>query len=373
MSASPHVVLAGGGTAGHLFPGLALAHALRERHPEIKITFATVDREFEREILTNANETFVTVPAEPLPQGPARMLWLLTRNWSGYAETSKLLTEQEVSLVVGLGGYASIPTARAAIRNRIPLILMEPNVVPDTVTRWLAPAAKAIAVAFREVQPLLPAEVPLHLTGTPVRRAIASLANTEQTPEEEHPDRKKALLVLGGVQGEEEFNQTVPYALYRLRKQLNEGWHILHQSGYDQLEATRTLYRKFDLHVTVMPVIKDVASILKQGDVAIARAGGSVLAELACAGVPSLLLPSHRIDEETQLKNAKVFQATGAAELFEFEAGKEHQDHAMALKLADLISNQGVRLSMHQKMRSLAFPQADRQFAALVSNHLNLT
>ncbi len=155
MTRQSHIVFAGGGTAGHLFPGLAVAARLRLLVPKLRITFIGTGRSFENERVVSAGCEYLALPCRPLPRRARETLRFLTDNLAGYYAAWRFLHEQSVSLVVGLGGYASAPAVRAAVSQRIPFILLEQNAVPGRATRWLARRAALVCGAFAEVRPRL--------------------------------------------------------------------------------------------------------------------------------------------------------------------------------------------------------------------------
>lgn len=155
-----HLVLAGGGTAGHLFPGLAVAEALAAGAPGLRITFAGGGKDLERRLMAAAGFDYYPLPCRPLPRGAREAISFVVENLAGYLAAKRFLKEEQVGAVVGLGGYASVPMGRAAVRRRIPLILLEQNVLPGRATRWLAPAATLLCAAFRRRKGISVAAVP---------------------------------------------------------------------------------------------------------------------------------------------------------------------------------------------------------------------
>ncbi|HEY2895392.1 MAG TPA: UDP-N-acetylglucosamine--N-acetylmuramyl-(pentapeptide) pyrophosphoryl-undecaprenol N-acetylglucosamine transferase, partial [Pirellulales bacterium] len=150
-----HIVFAGGGTAGHLFPGLAVAEYLRLHAPKLRITFAGTGKPFELRHVAASGFEYLELSCQPFPRRASEALRFLSGNISGYYEAKRFLRDQNVDLVVGLGGYASVPAARAAAGLKIPCVLLEQNAVPGRATRWLAPAAALVCSAFEGLRPHL--------------------------------------------------------------------------------------------------------------------------------------------------------------------------------------------------------------------------
>jgi UDP-N-acetylglucosamine--N-acetylmuramyl-(pentapeptide) pyrophosphoryl-undecaprenol N-acetylglucosamine transferase len=382
-----HIVFSGGGTGGHLFPGLAVAERLAAMVPRLRITFCGGGKPFERKYVTGAGFEYLTLPVRPLPRGAREAVAFVVENLAGYLAAGRFLREQRVAAVVGLGGYASVPMARAATRRRVPLVLMEQNVMPGRSTRWLAHRATLVCTAFDETGVGLRCRCPVRATGNPVRAefdrlgatgfASAGLTATLAKPVAPHagldlpppplvlrpPDRQ--LLVLGGSGGARSLNENVPRALYKIRPQL-AGWQIVHQSGESQFDSTRTLYAKLDLAATVVPFLGDMPVALAASDLAVCRAGGTSLAELAAAGVPAVLLPYPHATDDHQAANARHFAAGGGCVTIDEREVAGRLDDQLADMLCFLFANDDLRERMSAAMHELARPNAAEDVAELI-------
>ena len=398
-----HIVFAGGGTAGHLFPGLAVAEQLSAMVPRVRITFCGGGKPFERQAATDAGFEYFSLPARPLPQAPSEAVSFVVENLAGYLAASRFLREEHVSAVVGLGGYVSVPMARAAIRRDVPLVLLEQNAVPGKATRWLARRATLICTAFDETAAGLRCRCPVRVTGNPIRFGfdrntqvtLSTIATAQERGGEGETRRQgdalshhldssagespclplspspplrpspSQLLVLGGSGGARSLNENVPRALYKVRRQLAD-WYIVHQSGHSDLDATKSLYRKFDLPATVVPFVDDMPAMLRTTDLAVCRAGGTTLAELSAAGVPSVLLPYPRAADDHQLANARVFSTGGGCVTIDEREISDRLDDRLADMLCFLLANDVLRRRMSAAMCKLARPAAAQDVAELI-------
>ena len=160
-------------------------------------------------------------------------------------------------------------------------------------------------------------------------------------------------------------NENVPRALYKVRRQLAD-WYIVHQSGQADVESTKTLYRKFDLPATVVPFIDDMPAMLRTSDLAVCRAGGTTLAELSAAGVPSVLLPYPHAADDHQLANARAFSAGGGCVTIDEREISDRLDDRLADMLCFLLANEELRQRMSAAMYKLARPTAARDVAELI-------
>jgi UDP-N-acetylglucosamine--N-acetylmuramyl-(pentapeptide) pyrophosphoryl-undecaprenol N-acetylglucosamine transferase len=355
-----HIVFAGGGTGGHLFPGLAVAEQLRVLAPSARITMATGGKPLEHAQVAAAGFDHIRLPSHPLTS--AAGTWRFVKdNLSGYRRGRQFLWRTKVSLVVGLGGYASVPMAWAAASARIPLVLLEQNTFPGRVTRWFAPRASLVCAAFDEVRPLLKAAGPIRVTGNPIRAGFFSAAAGHAR--RASPDRQ--LMILGGSGGSRTLNEQVPRALYKVQRELI-GWRIVHQTGPRDWEATSMLYRKLGIAAQVVPFIERIQSLLPGTDLAVCRSGGTTLAELAAAGVPALLLPYPNAANNHQRKNADVYAAAGAGQIIDAREVSGRLDNTIAERLAALLTDSASRQQMADAMRRLARPNAAWHVATMI-------
>lgn len=368
---APHVVFAGGGTGGHLFPGLAVAEELTAGWPEASITFVGGGKSFERQHVAAAGHRYAAVPCRPLPRRPWHAMRFVADNLAGYWAARWLLREQRVALVVGLGGYASAAMVRAAQDQHLPTVLLEANAVPGRATRWLAPGASLVCAAFPEIAPFLKPGVRLRATGTPIRPQFAPAARpmNHRLPLAARP-RQKQLLVLGGSGGARRLNEALPRTAYKLGAALRD-WRIVHQTGDEQVAATQELYRKLGLDAVVVSFIDNMADVLRETDLAVSRGGGATLAELAATGTPAAVVPYAGATDDHQTHNARRFAAAEACRWVAEDDATARLDHRLARALAPLAADDGARERMAARMRDLARPFAAAEIAATVRELLH--
>lgn len=344
-----------------MFPGLAVAAQLRALNSAVRITLATGNKPLEHEQVAAAGLEQLKLPSHPWPRGPRGAWRFVADNLSGYRTARRFLRAHKVSAVVGLGGYASVPMAWAAASTGVPLVLLEQNAVPGRVTRWLAPRASLVCVAFEEARSQLQSGGPVRLTGNPIRRGFA----VSSTPDRRTDSTAGQLLVLGGSGGSRTLNEQVPRALYRLGSHLS-GWRIVHQAGPRDVEATRRLYAKLHIAADVVAFVSRVAPVLHATDLVVCRSGGTTLAELAAVGLPALLIPYPHATDRHQRRNADVFAAAGAARIVDQREVAGRLDDNLAVELADLLSDRSRLKRMAAAMRGRAQPNAAWHVATMI-------
>lgn len=368
MSVAPHIMFAGGGAPGQLFPGLAVAAQLAKLDPHASISFAGPGRCREKHAVRSAGYQYVTVPSQPLPRNPMQALRFVTDNIAGYCAAKWILREQRVSLVVGLGGHTSTAMVRAAAERGTPFVLLEQNAVPSRTTRWLSRAARMVCVAFEETKPHLHVQAPVRVTGNPTRPGFEELFSRlpqRHTKGVASGPKQKRLVILGGAAGGRSLNESMPAAL----KQLGEclvGWQVVHQTGEGQLIETERRYHQLGIDVLAVTYIDEIASVMFESDLVVCRAAGTTLAELALAGVPALLVPYVQNREDQQLANAKVYAALRACRLIDESSQAGSLDKALARELTNILVDETLQKTMAINMRSLARPQASVEIAAVI-------
>ncbi len=352
-----HFVFAGGGTCGHLFPGLAVASRLSEWMPEAKITFVGSENPQEVGLVESAGYRYAAIPAHALPARPRDAVRFVTRNFSGYRAARRLLRETEATAVIGLGGYASGAAVRAALAQRVPAILLEQNVLPGRTTRWFATSASLLCAAFDDVRRHLNSRTTVMVTGNPVRPEFDALFQREIAQRRGGGQRTRRLLVLGGSSGAQSLNREAPRALYRVRRQL-AGWSVVHQAGSAHRGETELLYRKLDVPARVVGFVEDIPALLSETDLVVGRAGGTSLAELAMAGIPAVLVPYPHATGDHQWLNARAFARYRACRVVDERDDSASLSERLAEALTDLLEDDAVRLRMAGQMRILARPNA---------------
>lgn len=361
-----HLVFAGGGTAGHLFPGLAVARRIVGQLPQARITFAGSGKPLERRHVAAAGFDYLPLRCRPSPRLrlhrlPIETFSFVAENLAGYLAARRFLRREHVGGVIGLGGYTSAAMARAAARNGVPLVLLEQNATAGRATRWLARWADLICLAMPQAESNLRCRCPALVTGNPIRAIPPRPRHTY-----DGLDRtRRRLLVLGGSSGAQTLNETVPPALARIRAEL-DGWQVVHQSGEFGFRPTCRLYRRLDLNVTVVPFIDDVPEVLAETDLAVSRAGGTTLSELAAAGVPAVLLPYPQAADDHQRRNADVPATAGGSVILDRRELPGPLENHLAAALSELLGDRQRRARMSAAVHRLARPHADHDVAELV-------
>ena len=275
-----------------------------------------------------------------------------------------MIRDETPFAVIGLGGYASAPIVWAASRARIPVVLLEQNVIPGRATRWLSNSADVVCTSFLEAAKSLPRRARVQCTGNPVRQQIAALyAN----PFEGQSGTTKQILILGGSQGADSLNDAVVEAVRLLRTEIS-GWKLFHQTGPRRVQEIRSHYEALSIAAQVEPFFEEMTRCYRDASIVISRAGATTLAEVTCRGLPMILLPYPHAADDHQRANAKSLQNRGAAVVVEHQSTAQETGSALALQLRLLLLEPERCALMGIAARTLARPNAAAEVADLIQS-----
>ena len=351
---SPRILIAGGGTGGHIIPALAIADELRARH-RAEILFVGTPRGLESRLVPQAG-----YPLELIRVGQLNQVSLATRLRTlvdlplGLIRCVRLLRRFRPDAVIGVGGYASGPMMGAALLFRTPTLAFEPNAVPGLANRLIGRWVRAAAVNF---EPAARYFRNARITGIPVRAEFFRLA---PRPAAAPPH----LLVFGGSQGARVLNRILPEIAAPLLAAV-PGLTILHQAGARHAESTLAAWQASGAppdRWQVAAFLDDMPRRFEAADLVLARSGASTVAELAAAGKPAILIPFPQAADDHQRHNANVMAQAGAARVL-LEA--DLTPVQLLGTLADLLAEPQQLQAMAEKARSLAHPDAAERIAAM--------
>lgn len=369
MTARPlSVVIAGGGTGGHLYPGLAVAKALLARRPDARVSFAGTARGLEARV----------VPAEGFDLDVIRSVGLkgtsLAARLRGAAllpasmlDAWRVVSRRRPQVVVGVGGYSSGPIVLMAALRGIATMVLEQNAVPGLTNRWLAPFVRAAAVTYDGTLTYFRGRG--FVAGNPVRPEFLQASGAARASETSEAPRPPRVLILGGSQGAHAINVAMVAAAPELVRRC-PGLEILHQTGTRDLEMVRDGYRAAGVPARAEPFLDRVAGEMTRADVVVSRAGATTLAELAALGVPAVLVPFPAAADDHQRKNALVLAEGGAAVVIEQATLATGEGRTRLVEaVAGLVADAARRESMGAAMRRFARPDAAE---AIVSRLLEI-
>jgi len=346
------VLIAGGGTGGHLYPGIALARELQRRDQATVVTFVGTAAGIESKVVPREGFPLDVIRVAGL-KGKSRLARLrgLLLLPMAAVDAWRVISRRRPSVVVGVGGFSSGPVLALAAFRRYPTLLLEQNALPGITNRLLAPLVRAAAVNFPEALRYFPRTG--FVAGNPVRAAFF-----EPAGEAPH-DRSVQVLIMGGSQGAHAINMAMTQAAPTLAAS-GAPLAITHQTGERDLAVVRQAYEAAGLAARVEPFLYEMDREMRRADVVVARAGATTLSELAAAGRPAILVPLPTAADDHQRRNAEAFARIGGAVVLE-ERGLTGE--RLAAEVLTLARDRVRREDMGRQSRTLARPDAAERIA----------
>jgi UDP-N-acetylglucosamine--N-acetylmuramyl-(pentapeptide) pyrophosphoryl-undecaprenol N-acetylglucosamine transferase len=355
-------VLAAGGTGGHLFPAQALAETLIARG--WRIVLATDERGAGHSDKFPAEKQIVLSAATARPGDPLGMIRAAFAILHGVLQARAAFQLIDPAIVVGFGGYPSLPALIAAITQKRRTVIHEQNAVSGRANRLLASHVTAVACAFPTLMKAKPAvQARAVVVGNPVRPEIRALARKPYEPPK--PDGEIRLLVTGGSQGARLLSELVPVAVLKLPEDIRLRLTVQQQTRAESMEVARKTYADAMVRAEVAPFFRDLAGRLGQAHLVIGRAGAGTVCEIAVAGKPAILVPLKIALDDDQGQNARLLADAGAAEIARED---DLSQPAMTAALVKLLSNPARLAKMAAAARSVARPDAADRLADVVEN-----
>lgn len=351
------IMISGGGTGGHIYPAIAIAHAWKEAHPDSEILFVGAEGKMEMQKVPEAGYKIVGLPVA----GLQRRLTLSNfsfpvKLWESIKRARKLVEDFRPDAVVGVGGFASGPLLYVAQKEGIPTLIQEQNSFAGLTNKLLAKKAKAFCVAYDGMDSFFPADK-IHYTGNPVRQDIIDLQDKKEKAlahfklEQEKP----VLLVLGGSLGARTINQAVLASMAHFEE---KGYQLLWQTGKFYYEEMSEKVASSGLsHIHALEFIREMDLAYAAADMVVSRAGALSVSELSLVGKPVIFIPSPNVAEDHQTKNALACVNHGAALLLtDHDAVQE-----LAEKVDKLMGNEALQHQLGNNIKKMGRPNAAKE------------
>ncbi len=340
------IIIAGGGTGGHIFPAISIAEEILMRDSGNRVLFVGTKRGIEARVIKDHPIEFISSEGV-VGRGFIGCLKGIASAMKGFFDSLRIISRFKPNLIIGVGGYASGPMVFAAGVFMIPTVICEQNSIPGVTNRILGNFVTRVFASFEESIKFFPRKKTM-VVGNPVRKYILMEKNSSQ--------RRNGftILVFGGSQGSHKLNLSIPKAFEILgRKDVS----LVHQTGDNDLEDVRKAYEWYGIRAEVFPFIEDIGSAYKHADLLIGRAGAGTIAEVTTLGVPSILVPYPYSAYNHQFENAKLLERAGAAVVIEDEDAVPER---IAEILSDLLRGEKLK-QMSEKAKSLGKPDAAKR------------
>lgn len=348
------MLIAGGGTGGHLFPGIALAEEVSTRNAKNQVAFVGTERGLEARVVPQAGFRLELISARGLKgMGFNRLLRGLLALPVSFFQSWSILRRYRPDVVVGVGGYASGPVVLAAWLQRVPTVVQEQNALPGVTNKILGKLVRVVFIAFEEARRFFPAGK-VQLIGNPIRRKLMDNYLRSSVRHEGF-----TLLIFGGSQGARGINDRMIAALDHLGA-LKGSLQILHQTGKKDVEAVRQAYQAKGFQAEVVDFIDDMSGAYARADLVVCRAGATTLAELTVCKKASLLIPFPHAADNHQEVNARAMVQNGAALMLR---ESELTGETLAAQILSLHEHPERLKKMEKAAASLGRPEAAKEMA----------
>jgi UDP-N-acetylglucosamine--N-acetylmuramyl-(pentapeptide) pyrophosphoryl-undecaprenol N-acetylglucosamine transferase len=345
MNSLKHVAFAGGGSGGHLFPAIAIAQTLLTRQIATQLTFLTSCRPIDQRVIESSGLPTDKVRCIPLPlSSSAGRIAYGIKVARAFVQCRTEMKTDRPEIVIGLGGFASVPGVLAAAWLKIPIVLIETNAIPGAANRFLSRFAKTTFSGWpmsKRVRQSWRSEI--GDVGIPLRTEFFNISRTASP--------SPTLLILGGSQGASRVNELVLHALSVCRNELAD-WHIIHQVGAHNAATVAAEYQHRGISVDVTEFVQNIPQVLSTTDVIISRCGAVTLAEIAAAGCASVLIPLSSSADAHQQANAQIFADARASRVVDERSADAIQQLTDAVM--ELCTSSAVRHELSTHARSLA-------------------
>jgi UDP-N-acetylglucosamine--N-acetylmuramyl-(pentapeptide) pyrophosphoryl-undecaprenol N-acetylglucosamine transferase len=364
------LMVAGGGTGGHIYPAIAIVREFLQRDARRKVVFVGTEKGLEKTIVPKAGFPLEFIDVGGLKgKGLGDTLKNLVRLPLGFVQAWKLVTKHRPSVVLGVGGYSSGPVLMVAAMRRIPTVIHEANAFPGVTNRLLAKFVKAVAIAFDDAAPRLGRKDAV-VTGNPIRSEFFEAGDAEDgrprlstsAGEGAYAPRKR-LLIFGGSQGSRILNDAMAGALLFLAR-LKDRVDITHQTGPNELAKVQESYRTSAFsNARVVPYLDPIVDEIAGADLVVSRAGAMTIGELAAVGRAAILVPFAAATNNHQELNARVVERAGGAIVI---TEPELTPERLGMAINEILNDPDRASRMGAASKTLAVPDATRKIADLL-------
>ncbi|HMI31889.1 MAG TPA: undecaprenyldiphospho-muramoylpentapeptide beta-N-acetylglucosaminyltransferase [Candidatus Limnocylindrales bacterium] len=352
------VLIAAGGTGGHLYPGIAIAEEWMRLHPDSKVVFVGTSRGPETKAVPRAGFALETIAARGLPRQPGlglirAAIGLVASLWQSF----RLIVDLKPHVVVGTGSYVSAPVVLVARLFGIPVIIQEQNSIPGATNRWLNLISTEVHISFLESRGYFRRKNNLRVSGNPIRRSLLMQDRAGAYETFGLDPAKRTLFVFGGSRGAASINKATEGALERLK---GTQVQILWQTGTEDFEAIERRFRDFPIKVRVFAYLDAIEKAYAIADLAVCRAGAMTIAEVTACGIPSILVPYPHATRDHQTHNARGLVERDAAEVI---ADKDLTPEILAGKISALLRDEARLRRLARNARAFARVDAASRIA----------
>ena len=333
------IFFAGGGTGGHIYPGIAVAEKIRQLQDSTEIHFFCSNRDIDSQILSKTPFEFTQLPAQPPCLSPVKLLRFVKTFFQSKNIAAEKIAQSNNPVVIGIGGFAAAPVCYAAHKKKIPVKLINVDIIPGKANRLIARWADEIFVQFEETkQHLKKYKNKINIVGCPLRSSFDNPQPQKVTEKLGLDKNKKTLLITGASSGSQNINKTV-CSLLGFFERFGDKWQIVHLTGEKNFDQVKAGYADAKISHKIISYYDDMADLLAAADLVIGRSGAVSIAEYAAAGVPSICMPYPYHKDMHQYLNAGKLVEAGAAIIVDDVPDETDRREWLAEELEELMND----------------------------------
>jgi len=359
---------AGGGTGGHIYPAVAVAEQITRIEPTAKIHFFCSGRSIDKHILGQTGFEYTILPARAFSVGARQLIDFFSSFLESYRIAKAAISETDKAVIVGVGGFVSGPVCLAGHKCKVPIALLNVDIVPGRANKIIARWADEIFVQFEETGKYFAKRKPnVSVVGCPLRSSFSNPQPNKAIEQLSLDREKKILLITGASSGSENINKTVCSLLKNLEA-FADDWQIVHLTGRGNFEKVAGRYDDAKISHKVLGYFDDMADLLAAADLVVGRSGALSVAEYAVTAAPSICMPYPYHKDRHQYLNAGKLVAAGAAVIVDDLPDEKDRAQWLWEKLKDLMTDHEKRRQMAEACKDIANPRADKKIAEKLIN-----
>ncbi len=345
---------AGGGTGGHIYPAIAVAEKLVEIEPKAKVHFFISSRKIDSQILSKTNFEYTILPVEGFAFNPKAMIHFCGSFFKSCKIAKEIISANENPVVLGVGGFVAAPVCRAGFKLKVPVSLLNVDIVPGRANKLAARWANEVFVQFEEtVEYFAKKGIRANVAGCPLRSGFLNPQPEKAKSELGLDEDKNTLLITGASSGSQNINEAVCLLLERLAD-FADNWQIVHLTGAANYQKVKSKYDDVKISAKIMDYFDDMADLLAAVDLVIGRSGAVSVAEYAAAGVPSICVPYPYHRDRHQYLNAGKLVEAGVAIIVDDLPEKEERADRLWKELEQLLRSEDKRRQMQKNCKAIA-------------------
>jgi len=354
---------AGGGTGGHIYPAVAVAEQIAKIKPEAKIHFFCSHRDIDKQILEKTNFGFTRLTATGFSAHPGKLISFCKKFWASYKTAKETLAESKDAVVIGAGGFVSAPVCLAAHKCKIPVGLLNVDIVPGRANKIISRWADEVFIQFEETtQYFTRKSKNVTVVGCPLRSSFENPQPNKAIEQLGLNKDKKTLLVTGASSGSQNINRAICSLLEKLNA-FADDWQIVHLAGVNNYEKVNSEYSNAKISHKVLGYFDDMVNLLAAADLVIGRSGAVSIAEYAAAETPSICMPYPYHKDRHQYLNAGKLVEAGAAVIVDDLSDEKDRSEWLWEELEELMKDNEKRKEMKDSCRKIAKKQAGLKIA----------